>query len=148
MAGLTASQAAGRLAAEGPNALPATRRRGAALALEVLREPMFLLLVAAAAIYLVLGDVREALVLAASVLVILVITVVQEHKAERALEALRDLSSPRALVVRDGERIRISGTEVVRGDLVLLAEGDRVPADARLLEATAVLLDESLLTGE
>jgi P-type Ca2+ transporter type 2C len=148
VAGLTAGQAAERLAAEGPNALPTARRRRAALALDVLREPMFLLLVMAAAIYLVLGDVREALVLAASVVVVLVITVAQEHKAERALEALRDLSSPRALVVRDGERIRIPGAEVVRGDLVVLAEGDRVPADARLLEATPLLLDESLLTGE
>jgi Ca2+-transporting ATPase len=147
-AGLTAGQAAERLAADGPNALPTARRRRLALVLEVLGEPMFLLLVAAAAIYLVLGDVREALVLAASVVVIVVITVVQEHKAERALEALRDLSSPRALVVRDGERIRIPGAEVVRGDLLLLVEGDRVPADARLLEANALLLDESLLTGE
>jgi P-type Ca2+ transporter type 2C len=136
VAGLTAGQAAERLAAEGPNALPTTRRRRAALALDVLREPMFLLLIIAAAIYLMLGDVREALVLAASVVVILVITVAQEHKAERAL------------VVRDGERIRIPGAEVVRGDLILLAEGDRVPADARLLKATTLLLDESLLTGE
>jgi P-type Ca2+ transporter type 2C len=146
--GLTAGEAAERLATEGRNTLPAARRRRLALVLDVLREPMFLLLVAAAAIYLVLGDVREALVLAASVVVILVITVAQEHKAERALEALRDLSSPRALVVRDGQRIRIPGTDVVRGDLVLLAEGDRVPADARLREATTLLLDESLLTGE
>jgi Ca2+-transporting ATPase len=148
VAGLTRGEAAERLAAEGANALPTARRRRLALAFEVLREPMFLLLVVAAAVYLVLGDVREALVLAASVVVILVITVAQEHKAERALEALRDLSSPRALVVRDGERIRIPGAEVVRGDLMLLVEGDRVPADAGLLEATALLVDESLLTGE
>jgi P-type Ca2+ transporter type 2C len=149
MTGLTAREAAERLAADGPNALPAAgRRRVTALALTVLREPMFLLLMAAAGIYIVLGDVREALVLAASVVVILIITVAQEHKAERALEALRDLSSPRALVVRDGERVRIPGAEVVRGDVVMLAEGDRVPADAHLLEATTLLLDESLLTGE
>jgi Ca2+-transporting ATPase len=146
--GLTARQAAERLAAEGPNALPATGRRRAAVALEVVREPMFLLLLAAATIYLVLGDVREALVLFASIVVILLITVAQEHKAERALEALRDLSSPRALVVRDGESVRIPGAEVVRDDIVLLAEGDRVPADARLVEATTLQLDESLLTGE
>jgi len=109
---------------------------------------MFLLLIAAAAVYLVLGDLAEALVLAASVLVMMAITVVQERKAERAVEALRDLSSPRALVVRDGERRRIAGAEVVRGDLVLLAEGDRVPADAALESANELLVDESLLTGE
>jgi len=146
---LSSAEAARRLAAEGPNALPSAEQRGiAAIALEVLREPMFLLLVAAAAIYLVLGDLGEALVLAASVLVIFVITVAQERKAERAVEALRDLSSPRALVLRDGERRRIAGAEVVRGDALLLAEGDRVPADARLESAAALQLDESLLTGE
>ena len=147
--GLTSAEAAARLAAEGPNALPDARSRGVlTIALGVLREPMFLLLVAAAAIYLVLGDTGEALVLAASVGVILVITIIQERKAERAVEALRDLSSPRALVIRDGERRRIAGRDVVRGDLLLLAEGDRVPADARLAAAEALELDESLLTGE
>jgi len=147
--GLTAAEAAARLAAEGPNSLPAARERGSlAIALQVLREPMFLLLIAAAGIYLVLGDVREALVLAASVVVIIAITIVQERKAERALEALRDLSSPRALVVRDGERKRIAGAEVVRGDLLLLSEGDRVPADANVVGANELLVDESLLTGE
>jgi Ca2+-transporting ATPase len=119
-----------------------------AIALQVVREPMFLLLIAAAAIYVVLGDVREALVLGASVLVMIAITVIQERKAERALEALRDLSSPRAFVIRDGERRRITGAQVVRGDLVVLAEGDRVPADARLEAANELELDESLLTGE
>ena len=148
MTGLTARQAAERLAAEGPNALPEAGPRGAAIALDVVREPMFLLLLAAAAIYLALGDLRESLVLVASILVVVGITVAQERKAEHALEALRDLSSPRAVVIRDGERSRIAGTEVVRGDLLLLAEGDRVPADARLLEAATLQVDESLLTGE
>src|SRR5688572_2169200 len=114
----------------------------------VLREPMLLLLVAATALYLVVGDVHEALVLAASIAVVIGITVVQERRAERALEALRDLSSPRALVVRDGQPVRIAGAEVVRGDVLILAEGDRVPADARLLAGAELELDESLLTGE
>jgi magnesium-transporting ATPase (P-type) len=109
---------------------------------------MFLLLAAASAIYLVLGDVQEALVLLASVLVILVITVLQQRKTERALEALRDLSSPRATVVREGVAQRIAGSDVVRGDLLLLAEGDRVPADARLVAVNDFIVDESLLTGE
>ena len=72
---------------------------------------MFLLLIVSVAIYLVLGDLREALVLAASLFVIFGITIFQERKTERALEALRDLSSPRALVIRDGERQRIAGAK-------------------------------------
>ncbi|HET7362927.1 MAG TPA: cation-translocating P-type ATPase [Burkholderiales bacterium] len=147
--GLTSAEAAARLAAEGPNALPASRgRRLLGLALEVLREPMFALLIAAAAIYVVLGDLREALVLGGSVVLIIAIAVVQERRAERALEALRELASPRALVIRDGERRRVAGAEVVRGDLMLLAEGDRVAADARLAAVNELELDESLLTGE
>jgi Ca2+-transporting ATPase len=147
--GLSSAEAAARLAAEGLNTLPAAERHGVtALALGVAREPMFLLLAAATGIYLLVGDLHEALVLAASIAGVVVITVAQERKAERALDALRDLSSPRALVVRDGDRRRIAGAEVVRGDLLLLAEGDRVPADARLLEATDLSADESLLTGE
>jgi Ca2+-transporting ATPase len=140
---------ANRLAAEGPNVLPSAARRSApAIALEVLREPMFLLLVAGALIYLLLGDVQEALILGASIFVVMSITVAQERKSERALDALRDLSSPRALVVRDGISLRIAGSDVVRGDLVILFEGDRVPADARLVSANDLMLDESLLTGE
>ncbi len=147
--GLTSSEAQSGLAADGPNTLPKAGRRGtAAIALEVVREPMFLLLVTGAVVYLLLGDVREALVLSASILVVMVITVVQERKSERAIEALRDLSSPRALVIRDGAPLRVAGADVVRGDLMLLAEGDRVPADACIVAANDLLLDESLLTGE
>ncbi len=147
--GLTAAAAAARLAAEGPNAIASAQRRSTwAIALSVLREPMFLLLVAATAIYLVLGDVQEALVLGASIFGVIALTVIQERKAERALEALRDLSSPRALVVRGGERLRIAGRDVVRGDHIILAEGDRVPADARLTHAQDLVVDESMLTGE
>lgn len=147
--GLSSREAARRLAAEGPNTLPTTARRGSlAIAIEVLREPMFLLLVAGALIYLLLGDVREALILGVSIFVVMGITVAQQRKSERALDALRDLSSPRALVIRDAERLRVAGTEVVRGDLIILSEGDRVPADARLKAANDLILDESLLTGE
>ena len=147
--GLTSVEAARRLRVEGANSLPAARSRNTlAIALEVVREPMFLLLLGGAAIYLVLGDVREALVLAVSVLVVMGITIVQERRTERALEALRDLSSPRAHVVRDGVAQRIAGAAAVRGDLLILSEGDRVPADAVLLEAKELFVDESLLTGE
>ena len=148
-AGLSSGEAARRLATDGPNTLPGASRRGAfAIALEVVREPMFLLLVAGAVIYFFLGDVHEALVLLASVLVVMTITVMQERKSERALEALRDLSSPRALVIRDGAPQRVAGADVAREDLLILSEGDRVPADARLVAVNDLMVDESLLTGE
>jgi len=147
--GLTEREAAARLGEEGPNELPATRRRHVlAIALEVVREPMLLLLVAGGGLYLILGDLQEALMLLGFVFVVMGITLYQERKTERALEALRDLSSPRALVIRDGEQKRIAGREVVRGDVLILAEGDRVPADAAVLCTSSLSVDESLLTGE
>jgi Ca2+-transporting ATPase len=147
--GFPQQEAQRRLKQEGYNELPSTRKRSLlTIALNVVREPMFLLLIGGGAIYLLLGDVREALVLLGSILVIMGITFYQEQKTERALEALRDLSSPRALVIRGGEEQRIAGREVVRGDLVVLAEGDRVPADGLLLWSLNLSVDESLLTGE
>lgn len=147
--GLSETQARRKLAEHGPNELPGrTRRNLLRIGLEVLREPMLLLLVVGVAIYLAIGDLREALILMISVVVVIGITIFQERKTERALEALRDLSSPRALVIRDGVHRRIAGREVVSGDLLMLAEGDRVPADAVVLESTDLSLDESLLTGE
>jgi Ca2+-transporting ATPase len=148
-AGLTRTEAALRLQADGPNELPSGKASGLfAIAVQVVKEPMFLLLGAAGAIYLILGDVHEALILLSFVVMIMGITIYQERKTERALEALRDLSSPRALVIRDGVQQRISGREVVRGDLLILNEGDRVPADAVVLSCNDLCIDESLLTGE
>jgi Ca2+-transporting ATPase len=109
---------------------------------------MLLLLVASGIIYMVLGDIQEALMLLGFVFVIIGITLYQEHKTERALEALRDLSSPRALVIRDGVSKRIAGREVVRGDIIILSEGDRVPADGIVLDCNNLMIEESLLTGE
>ena len=109
---------------------------------------MLALLVGGGAVYLLLGDLKEAVILLAFATMSILITVVQESRTERVLEALRDLTSPRALVIRDGERKRIAGREVVRGDLVVIAEGDRVPADATLVECQGLRTDESLLTGE
>ena len=147
--GLSRAEARSRLAAEGPNTLPSRETHGTiALALAVLREPMFVLLCACCAVYLVVGDVREAIALAASIVVVLAITVVQERRTEQALERLRDLSSPRALVIRGGETVRIAGAEVVRGDILCLREGDRVAADCRVFEAHGLEIDESLVTGE
>jgi P-type Ca2+ transporter type 2C len=147
--GLTEAQAAQRLTAEGYNELPTSQQRSAlAIALEVVREPMFLLLVACGSVYLLLGEPKEALMLLGFVFVVMGITIHQERRTEQALEALRDLSSPRALVVREGQQKRIPGREVVRGDIIVLAEGDRVPADAILQYAVNLAADESLLTGE
>jgi Ca2+-transporting ATPase len=149
ISGLTEAEATDQLQKEGYNELPSTKRRSIlAIVLEVVREPMFLLLVACGAIYLLLGDVREALMLLGFVFVVMGITIYQDRKTERALEALRDLSSPRALVIREGQQKRIPGREVVRSDILVLNEGDRVPADAVLLWCRNILVDESLLTGE
>ncbi|HEY4956922.1 MAG TPA: HAD-IC family P-type ATPase, partial [Caldimonas sp.] len=148
-AGLSQAEAARRLAVEGPNALPGGHRRTlVAIALETVREPMFLLLLAAGTLYLVFGDLQEGLTLFGFVLVTLGLTLYQEGKTERAIEALRDLTSPRALVIRDRQPQRIAGRDLVRGDLLQLSEGDRVPADALLVSADGLRVDESLLTGE
>ena len=147
--GLTTAEAASRLAAEGPNELPSGQQRGLGRILrDVLTEPMFALLLGSGVIYLLLGDALEALLLLIFASLSVAIAVVQEARSEHVIEALRDLTSPRALVIRDGERRRIAGREVVRGDLVVLSEGDRVPADGLLVEARELLTDESWLTGE
>jgi P-type Ca2+ transporter type 2C len=147
--GLTASEAATRLAADGPNALARAGRRSALrIALGVLREPMLALLLAGGVAYLLLGNLTEALILLAFATFSVGVTVVQEARTEHVLEALRDLSAPRALVIRDGVRVRIAGRDVVRGDLIVLEQGDRIAADALLVEASDLQTDESLLTGE
>ena len=147
--GLTEQEAQERLNSEGYNELPSSKKRSVFfIAFEVAKEPMFILLVSCGIIYLILGDVREAIILMFFVFVIMCITFIQERKTERALESLRDLTSPRASVLRDGQKIRIAGREVVRGDIMILAEGDRIPADAILLESQNLSIDESLLTGE
>jgi Ca2+-transporting ATPase len=147
--GLSEAEAAQRLKTEGYNELPSAQRKNVfRIAFEVMKEPMFLLLIACGVIYLFLGDLQEALILLAFVFVIIGITFYQERKTERTLEALRDLSSPRALVIRDGVEKRIVGREVVREDILLLNEGDRVPADAIVINSTDFSVDESLLTGE
>ena len=147
--GLSEAEAQARLVEEGYNELATSKPKSAfGIALDVIREPMFLLLVACGGIYVLLGDAQEAIMLLGFVFVIIGITFVQERKTERALEALRDLSSPRALVVRGGIERRISGREVVRDDVIVVAEGDRIPADARLVMSSYLAIDESLLTGE
>ncbi|PWB73699.1 ATPase [candidate division GN15 bacterium] len=147
--GLSDAEAYERLLVDGYNELPSSRKRSVfAIALGVVREPMFLLLVACGSLYLILGDFQEASMLLGFVVVVMGITLYQERKSERALEALRDLASPRASVIRGGEQKRIAGRDVVVDDIVVLHEGDRVPADATLMSCINLSADESLLTGE
>lgn len=147
--GLSSAEASQRLLRDGPNELPTERPRSLLRQTwSVVREPMLLLLLAAGAINFLLAEVLDAAILASFVLLVIGISLYQRHKTENALGALRSLSSPRALVLRDGARARIAGREVVPGDLVILAEGDRVPADGVLIEAINLYIDESALTGE
>lgn len=148
-AGLTIDEAALRLARDGPNRMPTAERRSLrTIAWQAAREPMFALLLAAGSLYLVLGELHEGMLMFALVLATLGMTLYEENRAERALDALRGLSTPRALVIREGRRLRIDSPGVVVGDLCVLGEGDRVPADGVLVAGRDLRLDESLLTGE
>ena len=148
-AGLSSKEAAQRLLRYGPNALPSTsEQKFLQLLLQLAREPVFLLLFAAGAIYLLLGDMHEALLLLGFVVLTMIIVLSRQRKTERVLAALQSLASPRALVLRDGIARRVPGREVVVGDLLLLDEGDRIAADGKLLDAHDLMVDESLLTGE
>ena len=109
---------------------------------------MLSLLLLGGIVYVLLGELAEALVLLTFATFSIAITIVQELRSEHVLDALRLLSAPRALVIRDGRQMRIAGREVVRGDMLILDQGDRVAADARLMSANDLQVDESLLTGE
>ncbi|MGZ6289542.1 MAG: cation-translocating P-type ATPase [Bdellovibrionota bacterium] len=147
--GLTDEMATRRLSEFGPNDLPRAGRSGLFGRLfKLLSEPMLLLLVIISIIYLFTGELTEGIALGFSAVFVIAIAYVQDYKSETALEALRDLSSPRALVIRGGEEKRIPASELVPGDLVVLHEGDRIPADGFLLHAEHLSIDESLLTGE
>ncbi len=147
--GLSQKEVAERQARDGFNEIPSQKNRNTLdILLGVLKEPMFLLLLACGGLYLLSGELQEAAMLLGFVFVVIGITFNQERKTERALEALKDLSSPRAFVIRNGEKIRVPGRDVVCDDVLLLSEGDRVPADCLLLHARNLTIDESLLTGE
>lgn len=147
--GLSSDLAKKLLSQHGPNEISKDKPKGVgAIVLEVIKEPMFILLFCCGSIYIFLGDHREGIMLLCSVLVIIFITFYQNKKTEESLSALRQLSSPRALVIRDGIQVRIPGSEVVPGDILLINEGDRVTADAKILIANQLSIDESMLTGE
>ncbi len=147
--GLSTAEAKKKLQEAGYNELPTAKPKNLwRIAVEVAKEPMFLLLISCGVLYMLLGDYREGAVLLSTIFIIIFITFYQYQKTEKALDALRQLSSPRALVIRDGQEMRIPGREVVPNDIIVLNEGDRIPADAALLETLNLTVDESLLTGE
>ncbi|MFN5633497.1 MAG: cation-translocating P-type ATPase [Flavobacteriia bacterium] len=147
--GLSTEEANRRFLVHGPNELPMTKSKSVfGIVKEVLREPMFLLLISSATLYIILGDLGEGIILFSTISIIILITFFQHKKTEKALEALRNLSSPRVLVERDGEYKRIPSRELVVGDLVTIHEGDRIAADGKICEAFSLEIDESVLTGE
>lgn len=147
--GLSAKEVERRQKESGYNELPADGLRGRwKIVWTIAKEPMIFLLIIGGLLYFILGDFEDGLILLSMIFVVVGITFYQENKTERALESLRDLSSPRALVVRDGVHQRVAGRDVVVGDIVVLSEGDRVPADGQVLWSSNLTIDESLLTGE
>lgn len=147
--GLSANQVSEKQQKYGYNELPNRDHRNLIkIIFGLLTEPMIFLLLCVIAVYFVLGDKTEALVLMVSVCFIIGIELYQERKTEKTLEALRNLSSPIADVIRDGKHLTIPGRELVTDDIIMLAEGGRVPADAALLAAENLMVDESILTGE
>ncbi|WP_242083880.1 cation-translocating P-type ATPase [Aestuariivivens sediminis] len=147
--GLSTDEVKERLSSFGYNELPSEKPKNIfGIAMEVFKEPMFLLLIACGVLYIILGDVNEGVILLSTIFIIIFITFYQYQKTEKALNALKNLSSPRALVLRDGKEIRIAGREVVPDDIVILNEGDRIPADGVLFDTVNLTVDESILTGE
>jgi len=147
--GLNDAQVLEKQTQSGFNELPATKSNGFFhLALGILKEPMFLLLVVCATLYMAVGDIQEGIMLLGFVLFIMGIEFYQERKTGKALDALREMSSPKARVLRNGVEVKIPCREVVVDDLVVLTEGERVPADSILLHCINIQADESMLTGE
>ena len=147
--GLNTDQVNKKHSSFGYNELPSEKPKNViGIALEVVKEPMFVLLITCGLLYIILGDITEGLILLSTIFIIIFITFYQYQKTEKALNALKNLSSPRALVIRNGQEIRIAGREVVPDDIVILNEGDRIPADGILVNSLNLKIDESILTGE
>ena len=149
LAGLSAAEAEALLKVHGPNTLRAAKSRGfTAVVLGTLREPMYIFLLAAASLYLVVGDFGEGLFLLGGAVVSVGLVVFQDARSERALAALRQLAEPFAQVIRGGVQQRIPARELVPGDIALVTEGERIPADGVLRRGDVLTVDESALTGE
>jgi Ca2+-transporting ATPase len=147
--GLSQEDARKLLAVHGPNELAQESKKSFwQQNYKTISEPMVLLLLASAFIYLLIGDFSEGMLLLFSVVLLIALTTYQERKSQKALDALRDLSSPRSLVLRSGIKQRVAANQLVPGDLIYLHEGDRIPADGAILESNHLTVDESLLSGE
>ncbi|HUE99272.1 MAG TPA: cation-translocating P-type ATPase [Anaerolineales bacterium] len=147
--GLSHAEAAERMLKYGPNELQAAHRISPwEILLEQFKNVLILILLGATAISLFLGHGIESIVIAVIVLFAVVLGFVQEYRAERAIEALRQMAAPTATVLRDGVEVKVPAKELVPGDMILLHTGDRVPADARLLEGINLQVEEAALTGE
>ncbi|MEW6434739.1 MAG: HAD-IC family P-type ATPase [Myxococcota bacterium] len=147
--GLTSAEAAQRLAEHGPNELEAKERvTWWKLLLEQFRNVLIIILLLATGLSVALGHGLESLVIAVIVLFAVLLGFVQEFRAEKAIESLRRLAAPQATVVREGEEVKVPARELVPGDVIVLHAGDKVPADARLLESVNLKADEAPLTGE
>jgi len=147
--GLTSAQAKKLLEKYGPNELaPPKKENFLSKVFKVVREPMFMLLIAAAVIYFILGEPGDGAVMLVFVLAIITIETVQEWKTDRTLSALKSLSAPHIRVLRDGEEKTINSAELVPGDVMMISEGVKIPADGVIIKASDLKVDESTLTGE
>jgi len=147
--GLSAAEAVARLNKFGPNELQASGRVSPwAILLEQFKNVLIVILLLATALSAFLGHGVEAIAITVIVLFAVVLGFIQEYRAERAIEALREMAAPAATVIRENHETRIPARDLVPGDVILLATGDKVPADARLLEAINLQTVEAALTGE
>lgn len=147
--GLSHAEAKTKLKTHGYNELSSSQPKTIMrIGLETIKEPMFILLISCASLYMLIGDYREGAILLSSIFIIIYITFYQNRKSEKALEALKQLSSPRTLVLREGQLTRIASREIVPGDIIQVNEGDRISADAEIIDGDYIQVDESLLTGE
>lgn len=148
-AGLTAAEAVQRLAEHGPNELQAAHRISPwVLLFEQFKNVLIIMLLVATALSAFLGHWTEAIAIAVIVLFAVLLGFVQEYRAERAIEALRQMAAPTATVLRDGEEVELPARDLVPGDVTLLRAGDKIPADVRLIEAINLQIEEAALTGE
>ena len=149
LAGLTSAEAQKRQQEYGKNELtPQKKQNFFREALHILSEPMFLLLIAASIIYFILGEPRDGAIMLVFVLGVITIDIIQEWKTDKTLSALKDLSMPKITVIRDGAQTVIASVDLVPGDLMLLHEGVKIPADGRIVKCSDLCVDESTLTGE
>ena len=147
--GLSQAEANARLSSDGENVIPSENRSTLLKQIIlIMSEPMLILLIAAGAINFLLAEILDALMLMVTVVIVIGISIYQARRTENALYALKQLTAPYATVIRDGVQQRISSNQIVVGDLLLLFEGDRVSADAELIESSTLAADESTLTGE